>query len=152
MLKNIFLKSWSRIITVISILRNISFGLMVVHGSNFIHRDFHSGNILSGDAKSSVITDYNRFLSVRLREKPHPKAIYTSRSINSYISKCSSILSKYSSITTNFSSKDYTSKDLEFDIDIKSELSVIGTKRNIEELNINSYENSNEKRIKTSSS
>ncbi|PKY62193.1 hypothetical protein RhiirA4_488254 [Rhizophagus irregularis] len=89
----------------------------------------------------------------KFSEKPHPKAIYTSRSINSYISKCSSILSKYSSITTNFSSKDYTSKDLEFDIDIKSsELSVIGTKRNIEELNINSYENSNEKRIKTSSS
>ncbi|PKY58140.1 hypothetical protein RhiirA4_479799 [Rhizophagus irregularis] len=92
-------------------------------------------------------------LGSKFNEKPHSKAIYTSRSLNSYISKCSSILSKYSSITTNFSSNDYTSKDLEFDIDIKSsELNVIGTKRNIEELNINSYENSNEKRIKTSSS
>ncbi|PKY60430.1 hypothetical protein RhiirA4_484120, partial [Rhizophagus irregularis] len=90
-------------------------------------------------------------LGSKFSEKPHPKAIYTSRSLNSYISKCSSIFSKYSS--TNFSSNDYTSKDLEFDIDIKSELNVIGTKRNIEELNINSYENtSNEKRIKTSSS
>ncbi|CAB5357146.1 unnamed protein product [Rhizophagus irregularis] len=68
----------------------------------------------------------------------HPKAIYTSRSLNSYISKCSSI---------NFSSNDYTSNDLEFDIDIKSELNVIGTKRNIEELNNNSCEN-NRKRIK----
>ncbi|CAB4373350.1 unnamed protein product [Rhizophagus irregularis] len=70
-------------------------------------------------------------------------------SLNSYISKCSSIFSKYSSI--NFSSNDYTSKDLEFDIDIKSsELNVIGTKRNIEELNINFCEN-NGKRIKVSS-
>ncbi|CAB4493041.1 unnamed protein product [Rhizophagus irregularis] len=110
----------------ISILHNISTGLMNVHGSNFIHRDLHSGNIL-------------------FSEKPHPKAIYTSRSLNSYISKCSSIFSKYSSI--NFSSNDYTSNDLEFDIDIKSKLNVIGTKRNIEELNNNSCEN-NRKRIK----
>ncbi|GET58751.1 kinase-like domain-containing protein [Rhizophagus irregularis DAOM 181602=DAOM 197198] len=84
-------------------------------------------------------------LGSKFSEKPHPKAIYTSRSLNSYISKCSSIFSKYSSI--NFSSNDYTSNDLEFDIDIKSELNVIGTKRNIEELNNNSCEN-NRKRIK----
>ncbi|POG70785.1 hypothetical protein GLOIN_2v1613371 [Rhizophagus irregularis DAOM 181602=DAOM 197198] len=41
-------------------------------------------------------------LGSKFSEKPHPKAIYTSRSLNSYISKCSSIFSKYSSI--NFSS------------------------------------------------
>ncbi|CAB5211651.1 unnamed protein product [Rhizophagus irregularis] len=207
----------------ISILHNISTGLMNVHGSNFIHRDLHSGNILpfanvehdhtlifniidgvrpeitedtpecyanlmkscwDPDPKKrpsiSEIWDtcslwYNHYRSVsiisssdyiiqfaqaelkrkdlivskklgsKFSEKPHPKAIYTSRSLNSYISKCSSIFSKYSSI--NFSSNDYTSNDLEFDIDIKSKLNVIGTKRNIEELNNNSCEN-NRKRIK----
>ncbi|CAB4425966.1 unnamed protein product [Rhizophagus irregularis] len=64
----------------------------------------------------------------------------------SYISKCSSIFSKCSSI--NFSSNDYISNELEFDIDIKSSrLDSLGTKRNIKELNINSCEN-NGKRIK----
>ncbi|RGB35847.1 hypothetical protein C1646_814470 [Rhizophagus diaphanus] len=84
-------------------------------------------------------------------EKPHPKAIYTSRSLNSYISKCSSIFTNCSSI--NFSSNDYTSKELELDIDIESNgLNSHGIKRNNEELNINSCENNNGKRIKISSS
>ncbi|CAB4414839.1 unnamed protein product [Rhizophagus irregularis] len=47
--------------------------------------------------------------------KSHPKAIYTSRSLNSYISRCSSI---------NFSSNDYTSKELELDIDIERYLKI----------------------------
>ncbi|CAG8609891.1 498_t:CDS:2 [Rhizophagus irregularis] len=51
-------------------------------------------------------------------EKLHPKAIYTSRSLNSYISKCSSIFSKCSSI--NFTSNDYISEELKLDIDIES--------------------------------
>ncbi|PKK56779.1 hypothetical protein RhiirC2_799303, partial [Rhizophagus irregularis] len=44
----------------------------------------------------------------------------------------------------------YISKELEFDIDIESKSNVLGTKRNIEELNINSYEN-NGKYIKINS-
>ncbi|CAB4413963.1 unnamed protein product [Rhizophagus irregularis] len=84
-------------------------------------------------------------LGPKFSEKSHPKAIYTSRLLSSYISKCSSMFSKCSSI--NFSSNDYTSKELEFDIEIKSRLDSLGTKRNIEELNINSCEN-NGKRIK----
>ncbi|CAG8660710.1 18190_t:CDS:2, partial [Rhizophagus irregularis] len=79
-------------------------------------------------------------LGPKFSEKPHPKAIYTSRLLSSYISKCSSMFSKCSSI--NFSSNDYNSNELEFDIDIKSSrLDSLGTKRNIEELNINSCEN-----------
>ncbi|CAB5369389.1 unnamed protein product [Rhizophagus irregularis] len=110
------------------ILKDISSGLFTIHDSNFIHRDFHSGNIL-------------------FSEKSHPKAIYTSRSLNSYISKCSSIFSKCTFIN---SSNDYTSEELELDIDIKSRLTSLGIKRKIEELNINSCENSG-RRIKVSS-
>ncbi|PKB99137.1 kinase-like protein [Rhizophagus irregularis] len=62
--------------------------------------------------------------------KPHPSAIYTSRSLRSFISSCSSKFSK-----------DYNSIELELDIDIKSS-NILGTKRNIEELEINSYGNS----------
>ncbi|UZO03117.1 uncharacterized protein OCT59_023530 [Rhizophagus irregularis] len=85
-------------------------------------------------------------LGPEFSEKSHPKAIYTSRSLNSYISKCSSIFSKCSSI--NFTSNDYISEELKLDIDIESSgLNSLGIKRNIEELNINSCEN-NGKRIK----
>ncbi|CAB5358338.1 unnamed protein product [Rhizophagus irregularis] len=84
-------------------------------------------------------------LGPEFSEKPHPKAIYTSRSLNSYISKCSSIFSKCSSI--NFTSNNYISEELKLDIDIESGLNSLGIKRNIEELNINSCEN-NGKRIK----
>ncbi|GBC13267.2 kinase-like domain-containing protein [Rhizophagus irregularis DAOM 181602=DAOM 197198] len=59
-------------------------------------------------------------LGPEFSEKPHPKAIYTSRSLNSYISKCSSIFSKCSSIS--FTSNDYTSEELKLDIDIESGL------------------------------
>ncbi|UZO06606.1 uncharacterized protein OCT59_026920 [Rhizophagus irregularis] len=104
---------------------------------------YTNNQFYQAELKRKILIDSKK-LGSKFSEKPHPKAIYTSRSLNSYISKCSSI---------NFSSNDYISNDLEFDIDIKSsEFNVIGTKRNIEELNINSYENSNEKRIKTSSS
>ncbi|CAB5378363.1 unnamed protein product [Rhizophagus irregularis] len=89
---------------------------------------------------------YSKKLGPKFSEKSHPKAIYTSRLLSSYISKCSSIFSSNCS-SINFSSNDYTSNELEFDIDIKSRLDSLGTKRNIEELNINSCE-SNGKRIK----
>ncbi|CAB4412477.1 unnamed protein product [Rhizophagus irregularis] len=51
--------------------------------------------------------------------------------LRSFISKCTSINS----------SKGYNSIELELDIDIKSP-NILGTKRNIEELDINSYGNS----------
>ncbi|CAB4441443.1 unnamed protein product [Rhizophagus irregularis] len=90
---------------------------------------------------------YSKKLSLKFSEKSHPKAIYTSRSLNAYITKCSSIFTKCSSI--NFPSNDYTSEELELDIDIKSSrLTSLGIKRNIEELNINFCEN-NGKRIKS---
>ncbi|PKY21930.1 kinase-like protein [Rhizophagus irregularis] len=78
-------------------------------------------------------------LGPEFSEKPHPSAIYTSRSLKSIISKCSS----------KYSSKDYASIELELDIDIGSRPKVFGTKRNIEEANIISYEN-NGKHIKIS--
>ncbi|GBB98692.1 hypothetical protein RclHR1_00330019 [Rhizophagus clarus] len=77
-------------------------------------------------------------------EKPHPKAIFTSRSLSSLISKCSSINSLNSSINT---SRGYISIEQEFDIDFERS-NVLGTKRNIKELDINSDEK-NEKRIKS---
>ncbi|CAB5375094.1 unnamed protein product [Rhizophagus irregularis] len=113
--------------TKIIILEYISRGLFTIHDENFIHRDLHSGNILVDDR------------SYNFSEKPHPKAIYTSRPISSYISKCSSIFSKCSSIN---SSNDYTSIEVVLDIDIESKSKLLGTKRKIEELlNDNSYEN-----------
>ncbi|CAB5208741.1 unnamed protein product [Rhizophagus irregularis] len=65
--------------------------------------------------------------------KPHPSAIYTSRSLSSFISKCSSI---------GNSSKEYISRELEFDINLSNISNALGTKRKIEEININSHENS----------
>ncbi|CAB4479527.1 unnamed protein product [Rhizophagus irregularis] len=62
--------------------------------------------------------------------KTHPSAIYTSRPLRSFISRCSS-----------YFSKDYNSIELELDIDIKSS-NILEKKRNIEELEINSYGNS----------
>ncbi|UZO14370.1 uncharacterized protein OCT59_005829 [Rhizophagus irregularis] len=62
--------------------------------------------------------------------KTHPIAIYTSRPLRSFISRCSS-----------YFSKDYNSIELELDIDIKSS-NILEKKRNIEELEINSYGNS----------
>ncbi|PKC07126.1 hypothetical protein RhiirA5_418621 [Rhizophagus irregularis] len=89
------------------------------------------------DLKRNMLIDSNK-LGPKFSEKSHPKAIYTSRSLNSYISKCSSIFSKCSSI--KFSSNDYISKELKFDIETESSesnrLDSLRTKRNIEESNI----------------
>ncbi|CAB5206529.1 unnamed protein product [Rhizophagus irregularis] len=71
---------------------------------------------------------------------PHSKAIYTSRLLSFFISKCSSI----------YSSKDYISNELDFDIDI-SRTNALGIKRKIEDINIDFHENSG-KSIKISSS
>ncbi|EXX57900.1 Bck1p [Rhizophagus irregularis DAOM 197198w] len=101
-------------------------------GGNVIYQFYQA------EFKRIMLID-SKNLSPKFRKKPHPKAVYTSRPLSSYIFKCSS---------TNFSLNNYISKELEFDIDIESNKSnVLETKRNIEELNINSYEN-NENTLK----
>ncbi|PKB96760.1 kinase-like protein [Rhizophagus irregularis] len=92
------------------------------HAKNFTHAELKRKKLIK-----------SKKLGPKFAKKPHPKSIYISRSLNSYISKCSSI---------NFSSNDYISNEIEFDIDIESNGSnVIKTKRNIKELSINSCEN-----------
>ncbi|PKY27234.1 kinase-like protein [Rhizophagus irregularis] len=111
----------------------------------FLHQNKYHDQSVHAELKRKELIDSKK-LGPEFSEKPHPKAIYTSRSLNSYISKCSSIFSKCSSI--NFTSNDYISEELKLDIDIESSgLNSLGIKRNIEELNINSCEN-NGKRIK----
>ncbi|CAG8513227.1 15015_t:CDS:2 [Rhizophagus irregularis] len=63
------------------------------------------------DLKRKKLIDSKK-LGPEFSEKSHPNAIYTSKLLSSYISKCSSIFSKCSSI--NSSSKDYISNELEF--------------------------------------
>ncbi|CAB4478743.1 unnamed protein product [Rhizophagus irregularis] len=93
----------------LAILWQISEGLETIHKSEFIHRDFHSGNILSN-------------LSNEKRHRWQIGDLGLSQPVN------------------------YNSIELELDIDIKSS-NILGTKRNIEELEINSYGN-NGKHIK----
>ncbi|UZO06605.1 uncharacterized protein OCT59_026919 [Rhizophagus irregularis] len=103
----------------------------------YIAPEIFKGSAFSKE--SDIYSLDSKNLSPKFRKKPHPKAVYTSRPLSSYIFKCSS---------TNFSLNNYISKELEFDIDIESNKSnVLETKRNIEELNINSYEN-NENTLK----
>ncbi|GET64086.1 kinase-like domain-containing protein [Rhizophagus irregularis DAOM 181602=DAOM 197198] len=181
----------------LAILWQISEGLETIHNADYIHRDFHSGNILfdlildgerpeitedtpecfanlmkrcwdSDPEKRPSITEVRKTLSIwyhtnrniepfnqaeikrkelmnlkklgpEFSGKPHPSAIYTSRPLSSFISKCSS---------NSNSSKNYISRELEFDLDFRT--STLGTKRKIEEININSHEN--RKSIKISSS
>ncbi|CAB4479621.1 unnamed protein product [Rhizophagus irregularis] len=86
-------------------------------------------------------------LGPEFAKKSHPKAIYTSRPLSFFISKCSSINS-----SQGYS---YISEEQGFDIDIESytsgSLSVPVTslgKRNIEELNIEETNNDSGKHVK----
>ncbi|EXX50600.1 uncharacterized protein OCT59_006006 [Rhizophagus irregularis] len=98
----------------------------------------HKHNEVFNQAESKRIELINSGkLGPEFSEKPHPNAIFTSRLLTSFISECSSINS----------SKGYTSIENDLDIDIERS-NVIGTKRNIEELNINSHENNVGKYIK----
>ncbi|RIA81259.1 kinase-like domain-containing protein [Glomus cerebriforme] len=111
-------------------------------------------------------------LGPEIAENPHPNAIYTSRPLSSFISKCSTISS---------SLKDYSSIELKFDISFSSPssnlnstiqnsstiwhpnafhtsnfnlLATVATslkKRNIEESDIDETHNNNGKRIKSCS-
>ncbi|CAB4410266.1 unnamed protein product [Rhizophagus irregularis] len=98
----------------------ISSGLEAIHNANYIHRDFHSGNILLdeitcfvgdlGLSQPAANTSNNEIYGIT---KPHPKAIYTN----------------------------YISNELDFDIDI-SRTNALGIKRKIEDINIDFHENS----------
>ncbi|CAG8560213.1 23071_t:CDS:2, partial [Rhizophagus irregularis] len=88
------------------------------------HRKKHNEVFDQAESKRKKLINL-RQLGPEFSEKPHPDAIFTSRPLSSIISKCSSINP----------SKDYTSKELEFDIDIERSNVV----RTIEELNINSH-------------
>ncbi|CAB5185778.1 unnamed protein product [Rhizophagus irregularis] len=156
----------------ISILWQIAKGLETIHNAKFIHqrpeitKDTPEcyANIMKScwdpdPEKRPSITEIRKILSkwycrnkdleqfnqaeikrkelINLKElgpefngKTHPSAIYTSRPLRSFISRCSS-----------YFSKDYNSIELELDIDIKSS-NILEKKRNIEELEINSYGNS----------
>ncbi|CAB4430895.1 unnamed protein product [Rhizophagus irregularis] len=94
-------------------------------------------------------------------EKCHPEAIYTSRPLSDIISKCSSI---NSSSAISFCDKqdynyNYISKEKELDIDVESlssqDITIQNSstslkKRNNEELNLETQDNSNSggKRVK----
>ncbi|GES81705.1 kinase-like domain-containing protein [Rhizophagus clarus] len=85
-------------------------------------------------------------LGPEFAKNPHPKAIYTSRPLSSFISKCSSVNSSSSiSLYINKQDYNYASKEQEFDIDIKSKfinsLAITSNKRSIEESNIEIYDN-----------
>ncbi|EXX76732.1 polo kinase CDC5 [Rhizophagus irregularis DAOM 197198w] len=92
-------------------------------------------------------------------EKCHPEAIYTSRPLSDLISKCSSINSFSTISFGNKQDYNYISKEEELDIiiDIESlssknltiQNSTSLKKRNIEELNLETYDDSVGKRIKT---
>ncbi|RIA93800.1 kinase-like domain-containing protein [Glomus cerebriforme] len=89
-------------------------------------------------------------LGPKFTEKTFSKAIYTSRPLSFFISKCSTI--SLSTLIPFGKKQDYISTELEFDIDIERTLNVLPTslrKRNFEELNIGTHDNCG-KHIRTS--
>ncbi|CAB5382341.1 unnamed protein product [Rhizophagus irregularis] len=187
-------------------MRNISEGLEYIHNNEFIHRDFHSGNILldfkwkigdlglsqsvnnessnneiygvipyiapeifkgSAFSKEADIYSFGMIMwELTTEDTPEcyanlMKTIYTSRPLSALISKC---LSTNSSSTISFGNNqdynyNYISKEKDLDIDIESlssqNLTIQNSspslrKRNNEELNLDTYDNSVGKRIKTS--
>ncbi|GBB98720.1 hypothetical protein RclHR1_00330047 [Rhizophagus clarus] len=103
-------------------------------------------------------------LGPEFAKKPHPKAIYTSRSLSPFISKCSSINSSLSISSCIKQGDRYTSTEQDLDIDIDSarhsnviypirslNVAITSKKRNIEESNVEIHDNSG-KHIKTNSS
>ncbi|CAB5192239.1 unnamed protein product [Rhizophagus irregularis] len=92
--------------------------------SKWFHRNNDLEQFKQAEIKRKELIKLKK-LGPEFNGKTHPSAIYTSRSLRPFISSCSSIFSK----------------ELELDIDIKSS-NILGTKRNIEELEINSYGNS----------
>ncbi|GBC36869.2 uncharacterized protein OCT59_003079 [Rhizophagus irregularis] len=196
------------------IIYRISDGLRIIHAANFVHRDFHSGNILytnskyeviyadlgehakrpeitedtpeflanlmkrcwdsdpknrptAWEIKNSIYSDsawkFSNYEALRLQEaeqkrlelirlkklgpefieKPHSKAIYTSRPLSSlYTNSSNSLIKSLFSVNSLNTKQGYISREYEFDIkgsqsssltDIKSSLSranIKGSKNN----------------------
>ncbi|CAB4431824.1 unnamed protein product [Rhizophagus irregularis] len=171
----------------LAILWQISEGLETIHKSDFIHRDFHSGNILSnlsnGKRHQWQIGDLG--LSQPVNNTQSNNEIYgvipyvapeifkgtafskesdiycvdrpeitedTPECYAELMKRCwdsdptkrpliTEIRKTFGKCCSSIFSQDYNSIELELDIDIKSS-NILGTKRNIEELEINSYGNS----------
>ncbi|CAG8719569.1 3742_t:CDS:2, partial [Rhizophagus irregularis] len=105
----------------------------------------YNENILIAELKRRELIESQK-LGPEFAKKPHPRAIYTSRPLSFFISKCSSNSSQ---------GYNYISEEQGFDIDVESytskSLSVPVTslgKRNIEELNIEETNNDNGKHVK----
>ncbi|GBC31773.2 kinase-like domain-containing protein [Rhizophagus irregularis DAOM 181602=DAOM 197198] len=117
----------------VKILLDISLGLQNIHENNYIHRDLHSGNILLlykrwriGDLglsqpaeNTSLNNEIYGKLGPEFSQKSHPKAIFTSRALNSWISKSSTINS--STIMHSIKQEHYITKENDFDIDINTQ-------------------------------
>ncbi|GBC20539.2 kinase-like domain-containing protein [Rhizophagus irregularis DAOM 181602=DAOM 197198] len=132
----------------------IVMGLQGIHDENFIHRDFHSGNVLSGcwdpdPKKRPSIDEIDDISHTWYRQNNHADQLVQADLIRKELIDSKKLGPEFSekphskAIYTN-----YISEELKLDIDIESSgLNSLGIKRNIEELNINSCEN-NGKRIK----
>ncbi|PKC16455.1 kinase-like protein [Rhizophagus irregularis] len=125
--------TWNR--EKLRILHQISVGLETIHNKKFMHRDFHSGNILFDPKNKRTLNDdwkigdlglsqavnsesSNNEIGPEFAEKRHLEAIYTSRPLSALISKCSSI---YSLPKISFDKRDssYIS-ELEINTDVES--------------------------------
>ncbi|GBC28527.2 kinase-like domain-containing protein [Rhizophagus irregularis DAOM 181602=DAOM 197198] len=108
------------------ILWRISDGLQTIHEKDFVHRDFHSGNILieiiENDSSEEIRLELikSKMLGPTFNEKPHPKAIYTSRSLSSLTGSPSIITFNTKPnnklIEESINKKEYITKEYEFDI------------------------------------
>ncbi|CAG8566769.1 12396_t:CDS:2 [Rhizophagus irregularis] len=97
----------------------------------------HNDIFNKAELKRRELTESQK-LGPKFAKKPHPRAIYTSKPLSFFISKCSSNNSSSSISSYNkqgYSS--YISEEQEFDIDVESSsLAATSRKRNIEESNI----------------
>ncbi|EXX57870.1 Ssk22p [Rhizophagus irregularis DAOM 197198w] len=99
-------------------------------------RNKHNDIFNKAELKRRELTESQK-LGPKFAKKPHPRAIYTSKPLSFFISKCSSNNSSSSISSYNkqgYSS--YISEEQEFDIDVESSLAATSRKRNIEESNI----------------
>ncbi|CAB4427433.1 unnamed protein product [Rhizophagus irregularis] len=92
-------------------------GLETIHDKKFIHRDFHSGNILFDPNVKRMLNDDWKIGDLGLSQAVN-RAIYTSRPLSALISKCSSIYS-ISKISFDKRDSNYISK-LENNSDVES--------------------------------
>ncbi|CAB4403443.1 unnamed protein product [Rhizophagus irregularis] len=124
---------------------------------NWIYESKYKEVFVQAEEKRNKLIKLKK-IGPEFAEKYHPEAIYTSRPLSALISKC---LSRNTTSTISISNNqdyNYISKEKELDIDIESLTSQNLTiqnsstslkKRNNE--NLETYDNTSEKRIKTSS-